>query len=427
MPFPLNDFPPELLGAILRFDDVSVKVFDLIKCGSLLLTSKLLRGVDYIVLRNEQKYSLPSIPKLLTSFLNLRVLKIYRHELPLENDSAITSSLLSQHSSIEELHLDFLNSTDSFLYTLRVMEILAADEVSKRLKELLTTGHEAQIPFPRLKKLALSEINGDHIESLSQLPPHLEGLKFRFTGSFDLLNVFLPSKLLQLHIESFNTPPTSFFTSLPPLLEQASVIQIDSRKHRYDAWSDVPKSLLSLTTTSSPHLTKDLALSLPPALTSFTFDGLFKTEAVDIFSILPRNLTSLRCERDSFVVSSPMLRALPRSLKHLYCVVDAPDAVQGDFPPGLISIESPRPSTVSVPSLPASLRTLYAHARDGFVQDSHQLPKNLLKLTMYVTATTADQLVLPSSLTSLICEGDATIYESCGNGTYHTSSIDIRR
>ena len=111
--FELWRLPPELLGLVLDFHDVSSQVILLWKCGNRRLNINLASGVTFVALKDERWTSTSRYPKMLSSLVKLRHLSIQRGEGPLMPVKELSIELQKLSGTLKTLRIDCFEALSS--------------------------------------------------------------------------------------------------------------------------------------------------------------------------------------------------------------------------------------------------------------------------------------------------------------------------
>ena len=347
----LEDLPVELLSEILN-DDASYLVIELWKCGSIVLNSKLRRGVVSITLTNPYTRSKTRYPRCLKEFVNLQTLAItslyqelctpesLRHEL-----KQLTSKLTTLEVRVEGATTAFfgLNPDDASA------AIDGAPSPSKRSKRIETDDADIEhaeawnmdLTWPQLRHLMI-ECQHSPLVLLHcrLLPRNLEYLEVRHiylnSSDYDQLR-WLPTTLRTLKLrphllgpehlsllpptitdigESLNAQATVELARNPLLLPNIAEFptnaedgyllaelaeEVELRLHQW------PKNIKQLSFYSSSGLLEhgDGFIDLPPQLERLTAQQSYVTADV-IAKHIPRSVTFMdffRLEFDQIALS----------------------------------------------------------------------------------------------------------------------------
>lgn len=322
--------PHELLTLILGFADVSHAVVALWTCGDKILNKKLSERIESVHLEDRNAASTSRYPKMLSSLLRLRSLRIIRSG-SLGTPALVVEELQKLSSTLLSLEL----RTDDGMLLLG--DIADPNNTSTTLI-LPSTMWNIGASFPELRKLVVWKLitrRPDALELTPQLrsilPPHLEYLELRAT--IKNKNNSKPLDCLPESLQTLKTTELPFSTSSaqfwPPHLTQLCGVM----QSAYSPMAITPMAITEivrvlpqgLIVAPSDFLVRVdySSLVLPPGLTQLE-DSRLDMARMDSFDWMPTQLASLILPK--FTPTAAFILALPSTVTKIHSLsVDWPD------------------------------------------------------------------------------------------------------
>lgn len=395
--FQLELLPSQLVGLIA---EQSYNLVGLWKCGSPLLTSKLIRGVTRVDLKDDDWTSTSRWPKLLSSLTNLRSLSITREAMsycPLPQD--LSQAIRSLSPTLQELNLSFLYWDTALLnYDLETGEV-----IQTQYERGVSQWFDINSHFPALEKVAFIGATSLDFRTrdIAALPDTIFSIKLPrldIVAGEDNLCALLPRKCeslvsIFLNLESAAKDTLPFF---PPSLTHLEDLLINRA-------SDVAYLPRRIETgrISFGNFPWDpvLAVNIPPLI-----DHLFISEIAANWSnwaeALPKRLRNLTLSSVASLIclDASLIALLPRTLTTLETTlsIDYTSLLKWSNSKGALPWP-PELTTLGPDDQAVSHETL-THQQRHFL-----LPRSLTKLsTIWNDAPSVDWSGLPPSLASLI-------------------------
>ena len=314
----LAHFPPEILAQIFTGELYSYLIFRLVLCGDPILTRKLLSHVDYIDLKDNKSQTPIRLPKLLSSFLNLRYLSIehsYSHEDPqkLHLPAKLEKFPLSKLETLKFSTDAWIPALSAYASRMGPVRLSRYRFVMEKLCMLTTLSlGKAKLPA-----------NAQILQCLPATLTCLSGDRMEIRLASEPIFSSLPRNLQILDVELLFMvlPLPAFYESPPPQLHTITSI-CWMRELPNFAW--LPRTLKHCRLDEGPW-DPERVRSLPPQLVCdfpiyFTCDPLdFQRQGGNWSAGFPKSFLSLEIGKytDSGDEDSHILSHLPPSLTEL--------------------------------------------------------------------------------------------------------------
>lgn len=400
--FALTGLMPDLLDAILSFDDTKHLSRHLWLCGNRLLQHQLANGVTQVALECRAEFGFCRFPMYLVKLRKLRELSLKRHGNRLLFSDATFGTVFRLAPTLRKLKLDYFNSHLAVLPE-RALNLLSTFGDEDDLVDLPSTDlppqHSIKSAFPCLDTLEIRGKTDWTTEDLLDLPStltHLGSIIQTDANDFVALMKDIPPQLQVLHVSQVPIPQRDFIDLIShfALTELSWGYEFESLKDE-TLISKLPRTLTTLnssagTTLVSSPLTLAGLKSLPPHLTRL---GLMRTEGeFEDFSVqhLP-HLTSFGEQAYAPRLSLASIKSLPDRIRSMDVAVGLKGCVDTDWPADLTSLGWLPVDAISLKKSPKS-----------FV-----LPPRLTRLSIWnvnCKLSVDSFLLLPRTLKSLHCD-----------------------
>lgn len=426
----LHDFPPDIVGQILGYDDTLYLSLTLWLVGDRRLHALLASGVHFVQLVNTADLAfLKMLPRYLTNLRALRHLIVNRAHLPLYEPLRTAEVLHGLPDTMETIILRFTRSARTFL-----------DMASVSTKPLSEE-------FPHLKRLHMDINDTTTVDMIAGLPRTILDLQLVVTGLLESLSIdiirAMPESVTDVTLVGIRSFLLEAFNALP---RQLRVLSLVTQGASELGWSDaahyaaLPRSLVAL---HQRRMTPIVSFGKRAIDINFPFfwDASFgqavppNLSAMKVTNSLDSPVQSLRALSSSIrslelvhsALDPKILLALPRGLTELKGTTNktVKNWKPSDLPDGLQRLYIRQGSSLSQTQLgflPKTLVVLTCHAEFPMSFISHT-PRTLTKMRIFV-ADCDEFVVFPPHLVSLRIRGTNMITYAYGPRTVETRKLE---
>lgn len=398
----LLDLLPELLGAILAFNEVSHMSRELWLCGSKFLHTKLSRCVHTVALRDHRTTVLGRIPSYLVNLRSLRELEIDIKGQDIYHLEEARYTIRGLSDTLEKLNLGFSNWENVLLF-------YPAPTSSPDSAPHVYGPHDFR-RFNRLTTLSLPTVaphNDRWFETM--LPATVTDLK-ACVRPIEGTAINIPASVTRLTCLLNNTAPVK----APPTVTHLTYVFRRS-------WDMERYSEDTLRGLAGPNVTRLEKMLLENAFRFWHTAGLLR-DLLEPIRISPfyldieaplrasqlSMLTAISCGQS--ILTSRTLASLPKTLTMLKALVDGTDVQEQDWPTHLSILRLADRSKV-LPPLPQHYPPSLAHfiiehavVKEPIVPMAliNRLPKRLISFTSQSLMLSKEPIEFPPSLKTLI-------------------------